>query len=345
VTASPAPVVRPSLRRRVDQRMVAGVVGGIADWLNAPAPFLRFLVLVGSTFSQWVSIAYIVATLVIPARGRDRPGWDNLVGLGRFAVLFLGPALAFSSPMDDDLFEGAPGLWLSLLALELVGLAVVLSSTYPSGPTAQRARSSVLSALPLAGFAAVVLAGIALFPEVRWERAAPVGVLLSGAALIVGARTGRWRPLVGPAVVAALLGMVTVGTGARLQGGIGDEVFRTSSTSPPAQRVAVGDLRVVVTDLPEGGRPATVRASVGVGTLRVVLPRRARVVLDARVGRGAYELGGLRRGSGFGVRLHNPRLFLLPDPPRSPGPTVRVIAEVGLGSLDVHAVGDEDAFF
>jgi phage shock protein PspC (stress-responsive transcriptional regulator) len=339
------PISRPSLRRRVDQRLVAGVVGGIADSLNAPVGILRVLLVLASPFSVWILVGYAIAALVIPPRGRNRPGWDNLVGLGRFAVLWAVPAAVFAGTVsNEDFFTNEPGLWLSLLALELVGLAVVLSSTYPRGPSEAQARATVLGAMPLAGFAALVGAGVALFPDFRWECVIPVGAVVAGAVLVVGARRGSWRPLVGPAVVASLLAAVTVASGLRLDGGVGDRVFRTAGASPPTQRLAVGDLRVVVAPVSPTGT-ATVRANVGVGTLRVVVPRQARVSIDSRVGRGQISVGGDREG-GVAVRVVKAATGdLAPLHLDRPAGRVRVIAEVGIGNVDVHRADEEDAWF
>ena len=336
------PVSRPSLRRRVDHRVAAGVMGGVADAVNAPAGLLRVLILFASTFSQWVSIGYLVLALVIPARGRNRPGWDNLVGLGRFGALFLG-VWVWLSPSTD--IEAEQWLWISGVALGVSGLSVVLARTYPRGPSPDEARSTVLGTLPLIAFGALIAAGVALFPDFRWERLIPLGAVLMGLALLLEARRARWRPLVAPCVAAVVLTAIAVGSGLRLDGGFGDKRVMASGATPPSQRVAVGELRIVVP--PTAPVSSTVRASVGIGTLRVVVPRRARVTVDARVGRGGYEVVGQRHNSGFGIHVKLSKVYSVPGrQPKRPDPTVvHVIADVGVGNLDIHRAGRGDAWF
>jgi phage shock protein PspC (stress-responsive transcriptional regulator) len=342
---SAKPVSRPSLRRRVDHRLVAGVVGGIADWLNAPVWLLRVVVGYGCVFSLWVLAVYAVMAMAIPARGRTRPSWDTLVGLGRLALLWFGPALVYWGGDDDSLFDRDPALALSLGGLELAGLAILLTATYPHGPSEERARRTVLGALPLVGFVGLLLAGSVLFPGVRWERAVPVGVVLAGLALAAAAQSSHARALVGPAVVASVAGVLVIASGARLQGGVGDEVYRTSSLNPPAQRLAVGDLHVVLADLPVGRGRAMVRASVGVGNLHIVVPPQARIVIDdAQVGRGQVT-AGTHVGEVFDFRLtdlHGGDLGPLYSD--RPAVVVHIVADVGLGTLDVHRTNEEDTW-
>jgi phage shock protein PspC (stress-responsive transcriptional regulator) len=334
---------RPSLRRRVDHRMVAGVAGGIADWLNAPVLFIRVLLFLASTYSPWITGAYAAAALLLPARGRDRPGWDNLLGVGRLVALLLIPRVLLGPEVSTaDLFRESPDLWIPAFALTLAGYAVVLSRNYPRGPTEAQARATVLGAMPLVLFAAAVALGVALVPDVRWDRAAPFGALLAGALLAVGVRQGRWRALIGPAAVAAIGALGIAAADVPLQGGIGDRrVATTAAGDPPAtQRVAVGDLSVDVGRLEPRAEPATIRASVGVGDLTVIVPRGARVDLDARVGRGTLNTIDFESGYDLRARDDDARVPPLGNASRPrAGLHVRVIATVGVGELAIYRTG------
>ena len=64
---------RPGLKRSRDQRMIAGVCGGIAEWLGWSATSVRvafFLVSVLSVAFPGI-VAYLILWIVMPERDRD----------------------------------------------------------------------------------------------------------------------------------------------------------------------------------------------------------------------------------------------------------------------------------
>jgi len=172
-----------------------------------------------------------------------------------------------------------------------------------------------------------------------------MAVILGGVGLLLAVRRGSWRSLIAPVVVAAIIGAYLVATDVRLQGGIGDRVVTASATgSPPAvERVAVGDLTLNLARLRPSSDPLTVRASVGMGKLRVIVPRRASVAVDLHVGSG--EVYVERRRSGFGLSEHSANPRLRPFTPEYPNLNLRVVAEVGVGSIDVYRYGAGTAGF
>ncbi len=64
------PDVRNPLHRSRDQRMIAGVCGGIAEWLGWDVTLVRALYVVGSIFSAAFPglIIYLVLWLVMPQK-------------------------------------------------------------------------------------------------------------------------------------------------------------------------------------------------------------------------------------------------------------------------------------
>jgi phage shock protein C len=61
------------LRRSGDERMLAGVAGGIARYLNADVTLVRVIIAALALFTGAGAALYIAAWLLIPADGDDEP--------------------------------------------------------------------------------------------------------------------------------------------------------------------------------------------------------------------------------------------------------------------------------
>ena len=61
------------LRRSGDDKMLGGVAGGIARYLNADVTFVRVIIAALALFTGAGVALYIAAWLVIPADGPDQP--------------------------------------------------------------------------------------------------------------------------------------------------------------------------------------------------------------------------------------------------------------------------------
>jgi len=60
------------LRRSSDDRMLAGVAGGLARYLNADATLVRVVIAALALFTGAGAALYIAAWLLIPADGEDQ---------------------------------------------------------------------------------------------------------------------------------------------------------------------------------------------------------------------------------------------------------------------------------
>ena len=120
------------------------------------------------------------------------------------------------------------------------------------------------------------------------------------------------------------------GSGARLQGGIGDVYTAPRDVHyVMTVRRASGDVVIDLRHLK--AEPAVVRASVGAGHLSILLPDRADTTTSLHVGRGTLDTGAPRAGVG------------LRGAPRTRGLGARrvsllVIADVGLGTLRSYRI-------
>ena len=333
-------VTHGRLRRRTEHRLVAGVAGGIADRLNAPIGFVRFVLGLAVLLIPWAELAYGAAALAIPARGSDRPGWDGVIGVARLGLIFTVPVLAFAGGINvGEPFRGSLGWWLAYCGLLVAGAVALLAADYlrDHPRTRAEARGVVLAAVPAAACAAVVAAGVVLVPDVRWERVAPGIALVAAVSLLLAARRGRAAAFVAPAMLSvAMVGLVAAAD-MRLQGGVGDTHLRPAPADAPiVVRRAVGDVNLDLRQVTHGGRDAAVEASVGVGSIEVTVPRRSRLVLDAGVAKGQLDVFVLINSDlsqGFDRRI---TATARPRTGRQNAlPTIRVNARVGLGSIEV----------
>jgi phage shock protein PspC (stress-responsive transcriptional regulator) len=338
-------VTRGPLRRRTEHRLVAGVAGGIADRLNASVGFVRAFLLIASLWAfPWILAVYAACALVIPPRGSTRPGWDNLIAVARLGVLVGVPLLLIPSGLVlSEAFHGPAGWWIAYYGLLVAGAVAFMGVDYRREHPRSRAevRTAALAAVPVAGCFLCLAAGMLLAPDVRWERFVPVVALVGAAALLAGDRRRSPDAFIAPALLAMAVAGVAVAADARLQGGLGDTDVTPEPTTgePILARRAMGDLSVDLRRVGQAGRDATLEATVGVGSLQIMLPRRARVVLDARVGQGrieAYSIRDFDPRQGFDQRM---RRSARPARSGSALPTIRVKARVGLGAIEFDTPG------
>jgi len=64
-------IQRAGLKRSRDQRVIAGVCGGIAEWLGWSAGATRLLYVLITLFTGVPAILYLVLWIVMPERGAE----------------------------------------------------------------------------------------------------------------------------------------------------------------------------------------------------------------------------------------------------------------------------------
>jgi phage shock protein PspC (stress-responsive transcriptional regulator) len=305
--------------------VVCGVAADLARILRAPVHLIRTLLLVALFFQPTgVLVAYAVTAALLPRGEVRHPSWSGAVALGRLALLLLAPMLLTAGGISvDDLLHSGPAIWVPVGGGALAILIGVIAASPVAGAADEtRCRALVLGALPAAAIAAVAAAGMALAPDVRWDRVLPA-LLVAGATTLVlpGGRAG----IVPMATLAGVV-LVLASADARLQGGVGS--LDVSGVRVDEARRAIGDVNIDLRDViaPE----VDVRASAGVGDVRIVVPRRAIVTADVRVGRGTVP--SYRYVRGLNVRRHIERGA---STRRRAPLRVRIVAEAGIGTVEI----------
>jgi phage shock protein PspC (stress-responsive transcriptional regulator) len=163
-----------------------------------------------------------------------------------------------------------------------------------------------------------------------------VGLVVAGAGLVVAAWRGRARVMLIPLglLVAAALASAEV-VDVPLDAGMGDRtvrVDRSTDLDEPIELLA-GELVVDLRDAPlSAARPTTVRANLGVGELRVLVPRSATLVVDADI-RAGQVAGALNRSADAdgGVLIDERYVLRGADG----APRVNLVLDVGIGQAEV----------
>jgi phage shock protein PspC (stress-responsive transcriptional regulator) len=298
---------RPQLRRSRNDRVIAGVCGGISRHLDVDPVLLRILVVVLTVFTGGAFLlAYLVAWLIIPDDPQYQPVAPPTVGYAAGGTgTYADPATGqvYGAPAPAPRVRTEPRSYLGLYAIS--------------------------AAAVVGGLLALLVALGADIPGVIvW--AAMLAVVAGG--LLVSAWRGRARWLIAPAIVLLLITQAAafiprLETSLDASGGIGERRWTptTSATFELGAGEAVLDLTDVATD-------ADISARVGLGELTVLVPADAVVELTAQVDAGEATILGDRDTSGS-VDLTRTIEALAPgaDPV-----TIDLEAEVGLGNLEVR---------
>ena len=340
-TESPTTSIK-ELHRSRDDRILAGVAGGLGRYFDLSPTFFRIAFAVLTLVGGAGILLYVAAALVIPDEGkrdsivsealrrhRDRP-WllagVALVGIATISIV-----------AQADFWPNSGFAWTLLL---LGGLAIVIAQRRSGDGeppseigTEIRAPRKPSIFLPVFGVLLAAAGGLALLAavgvDVPWDVALAVGAIGIGLAVAIGAfyqrRTGG---LVLVGIALASLAFAVSAVDVRFDGPIGDRTYRpvTAAAVEQSYDVSIGDLTV---DLTQASfvRDKEIDANVGVGALTVIVPDDVGVDVEADVSAGEVTVFG-RSSDGWDARVIA----------RESGPTdamLRIDAHVGLGDLNV----------
>jgi len=310
-TETPTSSIKELHRSRED-RILAGVAGGLGRYFDLSPTFFRIAFVILTLVGGAGILIYVAAALVIPDEGRtdsivsealrrhrDRP-W-LLAG-----VALVGLALV-SLVAQADFWPNSGFAWVLLL---LGGAAIAISQRRGNGgndgePAPEtgaevRAPRQPSLFLPVFGLLLAGAGALALLEatgtDVPWSIALAVAAIGTGVVVAAGAflhrRTGG---LVVVGIVLATLAVTVSAVDVRLDGPIGDRTFRPFDAANVQRTydVAIGSLTVDLTNAPLFG-DRDLDANVGIGELRVVVPNDVAVDVDATASAGDVVVFGLQ---------------------------------------------------
>ena len=340
-TDSPTASIK-ELHRSRDDRILAGVAGGLGRYFDLSPAFFRVAFAVLTLVGGAGILLYVAAALVIPDEGRQ----DSIVSeaLRRHRDrpwLLVGVALVgiatVSIVAQADFWPNSGFAWTLLL---LGGLAIVIAQRRsgdgaPASETGTEVRAPrkpsiflpVVGVLLAAAGALALLAAVGV--DVPWDVALAVGAIGIGLAVAIGAfyqrRTGGLA-LVGVAL--ATLAIAVSAIDVRFDGPIGDRTYRpvTAADVQQSYDVSIGDLTVDLTHASFVG-DKEIDTNVGVGALTVIVPADVGVDVEADVSAGEVTVFG-RSSDGWDARV-------IAREGGSSDATLRIDAHVGLGDLNV----------
>jgi phage shock protein PspC (stress-responsive transcriptional regulator) len=337
------------LTRSRDDRVIAGVAGGLGRYFNVDPVIFRIAFAASLLIGGLGGLVYLAAWVFVPegdgsaqpaAQPRERSG--ALTALAVVVLVFVAGPLLLAPIL---LILGA-GLFVGLLILPLAVIALVgflvwwlVTGERPMGST-----RDVLIAVAL-GAGLLVLCSV-IFVAGAWAAAVGGGtvvaclVIAAGLMLIAGAFRGGMRWLILPALALALPVAFVAAADVDFDGGIGEREYRPASASQIRDRYELG-MGSLVLDLRYARLPTAestnVTLDVGVGEGVVVVPENVCVASQADVGVGAVQIFN-RENGGVDVDWDE-----APPAPRGT-PVLYVHGDVGIGLLQVKHAAPGESF-
>jgi len=325
------------LTRPHDGRWAGGVAAGLGEYFDLNPAIYRIAFVALALAGGTGILLYIAAWLVMPDQGQDesiaaaalkqnREKPSRAIGLALIA--FVG-VLALSSTR----LSPYPGnLWLAA-ALGIGALVWWQVSTHPGGARPLRGGPlfPVAVGCLFAAVGAVAVLDAADVWNVDWRIVLGAMVLLTGALTAAGAALGR---RVGALVVldSILVLALAVALFVRvpLFAGVGDRVAHPTSIASldRTYELGIGNFTVDLRDLSLPVGQTQVKATLGIGDLRVRVPRNVTVVVDGHASAGKLVVFG-RESDGTSVDRN------VTAPGTAPSRVLVLDARVGLGRVEV----------
>jgi phage shock protein PspC (stress-responsive transcriptional regulator) len=326
-----APPTRRLYRTR-DERVIAGVCGGIARYFNIDPVLVRVGAVALAFLGGAGLLAYLAAVLLIPKEGESgRPPEAPSRGLVIAGAVLLVVAFCVVLP-----FRGGWGPGWGLVPLGFIALAGLLVWRVASGQRPEGDARAVLRAmalgLALIAFCVVLAIGAAWASAAGGDGVVAGIVIAAGLALIAGAFFGSWaRWLILPALAVALPAGVVAAADLDVRGGTGEVTYRPASSAEvhDSYRLGAGHLVVDLRDARLTPGDHRIKIRLGVGGAELLVAPGVCVSTDNHVGIGGTSVFN-RNGGGIDAQWTDER--------SAPEGTPRVVidGDVGIGALIVH---------
>jgi phage shock protein PspC (stress-responsive transcriptional regulator)/predicted membrane protein len=343
----PEPRKPKRLLRSTDDRVIAGVAGGLARYFDVDPVIFRIGFAVSIFFGGLGLLAYVALALFVPSGGPDgtvaeppavqRSRWlAAAAGVGLLIIVLSWGALDFSGPFGwghlHGWFIGPP---LFLLAVGAI-LYFLFRNTRPTGLSGVLVR--ILLAIVIVGALGMIALASAWAAATGHGTAIALAIIGIGAMLIVSAFRGGARWLIVPVIALAVpLGAVAA-TDIRFSDGIGERHYRPatfSSVPVDGYELGIGQLLVDLRQLPWTPTTALdLNVDLGMGQLAVAVPENVCVSADVSTTAGSIDVAG-DRADGVDAEIR-------PEAPQTTRPLLNLTGEVDLGELRVVNLDDVD---
>lgn len=325
---APPPPPPRRLERSRDERVLAGVCGGLAGHLGVDPVLVRIVVVAAMVFGGFGAVAYLAAWLLVPEEGAERPLLGGArqrqsVQVAAVVLIALAVVSVFGFWADAGfvfggwpvvaLMAGAATIWF-VVERDRPGRAEPAgASDAPEGEETAGAPGETDAAAPAprrGSFAVTAIAagGVCLLVgafgaldaagavDLGWGGLVAVAIVATGVALVASSFFGGARALIPLGILLALLLGGTAAAGVSFNGGVGEREYRVRDGDELRGRYELGvghlmlDLRGI--ELAQG--MTRVAADLDVGMLEIVAPDgRFLDDSDLRAGDGGRGTGGV----------------------------------------------------
>jgi len=329
----PKPDEPRRLKRSRDDRLIAGVCGGLGRYFGIDPVIFRVAAVALIFLGGAGALLYLAAILLVPDEGSEEQtgrslGQRGLAITGVILLVVAGGVIFSHGP-----FHFWPAWPLGFLLL--FGLAIwwLATAERPSGSATGGDAPRKTGQRLLLGLLVLVASGVFAVGGAWLAGAGSVtaaGIAVLSVALMVGlgavAGFGRW--LILPALAFAIPVGVVSAAGIDLHGGAGNREYNPVSTAQlrPSYKVGAGRLMVDVRNANLGPGDHPLKLRVGLGQAVLVVPSNVCVATKAHAGVGNVESFGESHG---GVDVD------FDDQPLSANANPRIVldAKVGMGEV------------